>query len=251
MKIFCTGTTDVGNRSGVNQDAIGLLCDGKKGMFIVADGMGGHEDGEFASHHIVSKMEQFWKKWLQQEWIFQEMVLKCKKELLEENRFLYEKMNRGKVCGTTLVILLIDGTQLATISIGDSRIYVNENEIAMALTTDDIWDTIPEIQKMYSEDEMRLHPNHGKLTQAFGSKQDPKLHMQIGTLQKDTGFLLMSDGIYQYCRKESINHCIAEIMQPARQQSAIEKLIREVTSNGAKDNYSCIAVTIKDLYECS
>ena len=124
------------------------------------------------------------------------MVVKCKKELLEENRFLYEKMNRGKVCGTTLVILLIDGTQLATISIGDSRIYVNENEIAMALTTDDIWDTIPEIQKMYSEDEMRLHPNHGKLTQAFGSKQDPKLHMQIGTLQKDTGFLLMSDGIY-------------------------------------------------------
>lgn len=246
MKIYCNGITDVGGRSGVNQDSYGLFTDGEKGIFVVADGMGGHTYGEVASAHIVRAVADFWKNW--SEAGFQGTFMQITEQILmilqSASEYINENYNRESICGSTVVLLFIFDGQYATFSVGDSRIYQMNSQSFVQLTEDDIWDNLPNVISEFSEEERKNHKNHGKLTQAMGATPNVMIHTSAYPLNEKLVFMLVSDGMYQFCKSTSIADCMRKCVEPEQQIKAIQELLAEVYTNGAGDNLSCVVVLV-------
>ena len=227
-----------------NQDAVFAAAKGNKGIFCVADGMGGYEKGEVASALIVEKIKNVW----------QNLIFKGKREsfrsvfnslsnaIQNANREIYEKYNQGSVCGSTVVVLLVYGRNYGILSAGDSRIYSYHKGVLQQITEDDVWENLPE-QKNIPMRELMSSPKYGKLTNAIGTMRDVKINYQTGKLSGSTSFLLCSDGIYKMCGKEDIKRIVSENYKDPK---LVTRLLRErVYMSGAKDNLTVIAVDIR------
>ena len=109
MEILYDGITDSGLKRNINQDAIGMFCYGEVGLYFVADGMGGHANGEAASGMIRDGMSRWWEE-QKNSWNpgrFEDYMELLRQELLEINREIWEKYNQGQVCGSTVMILFL------------------------------------------------------------------------------------------------------------------------------------------------
>lgn len=246
MRIFCNGITDVGGRGGINQDSYGIFTDGEKGIFIVADGMGGHTYGEVASSHIVKVVGDLWTKWSESGYQgdFLQITEQILQVLQKASEAINQNYNQENICGSTVVLLFIYDNQYAVFSVGDSRIYKMSAESFCQLTEDDIWDNLPNVLAEYTDEERKAHKNHGKLIQAMGATQNVMIHTSTYALNEKLVFMLVSDGIYQYCRLNSIADCMRQCVYPEKQIEAMQNLITEVFENGAGDNLSCITILV-------
>ncbi len=244
MKIYCNGITDVGGRSGVNQDSFGMYTDGEKGIFVVADGMGGHTYGEVASAHIVRAVADFWKTWSEAgfQGNFSEVTEQIQTVLQNASAYINMNYNQESICGSTVVLLFLYQEQYAVLSVGDSRIYQMDQNSFCQLTDDDVWDNLPNVIVEFTEEERAAHKNHGKLTQAMGATPNVLVHTKAFQLDEKKVFMLVSDGMYQYSSLDSIANCMRQCVDPDKQVEAMQALIEEVFRNGAGDNLSCVVV---------
>lgn len=246
MRIFCNGYTAKGNREGRNQDAIGMFTDGKKGIFVVADGMGDKEYGAVASLSIVETARECWEFWKRCPLRVEKILERLQSLLDEKNSELCEFSKTKKMCGSTVAILVIQGEQTGLLSVGDSRIYIYRGEQAFQVTPDDVWDNLADTKLNYTMSQCLTHPNHGKLTQAFGIHRKIDYHVQVIENYSNKSFLLVSDGVYQCCSTGSLKKCVRDSENEALRVASMNQLIQEIEQNGASDNYAMINVTLVD-----
>ena len=242
MRLEFAGKSDIGKKRESNQDAFCVYQKEDAGLFVVADGMGGHINGEKASQKIVAELSNWWNSFspVLFEYEFRKMMLSVEQTIEYANKCIYTELNRNEICGTTVTTLFIYQNFYGVIYAGDSRCYLSQGRKWEQLTVDEVWENQSNISN--EERMMKNHPNRGKLVNAIGTKENIRCRMITDTISADTKFLLCSDGLYKFCTDRFIKNIMKKCRDEKSMEQAIEKLINRVYKNGASDNISIVIV---------
>lgn len=245
--IFYSQVVDCGLKRKENQDAVYSYVNGDFGLFVLADGMGGHSRGELASAEITRTCAEYVESLQKKEKTAEFLTLtrEVAGTLRTANERVLNKYSGDVICGSTAVALLVKNDCYAVFSVGDSRVYTFYQGEMEVLTIDDIWDNLAETMEKYTRQQIEADPRRGKLVQAIGVSKEVNIHITTNRIRKGQCFLLCSDGVYRYCGEkvlqEGMKHSFSETMV----QSVLERYKKEVYQNGAKDNLSAILVCVR------
>lgn len=238
MKTF--SMTDAGRRREMNQDymfasetAVGKLPN----LFIAADGMGGHKAGEYASRAAVETIVEEVEK--DESGL---AVATIKKAIEEANRKILREAIidiEKEGMGTTIVAATIIDGKLITANVGDSRLYiVNENRITQ-VTVDHSY--VEELIRMgrIARSEARNHPDKNKITRAVGVF--PKVDVDFFETKVEPGdtVLLCTDGLTNMVEDEEIRRII---LAQGDMKEKTATLIETANRNGGTDNITALLV---------
>lgn len=230
-----------------NQDSIYADHNGMVGIFVVADGMGGHSRGEVASSSMVEGVKQWWKKLNKEKLSLRafDVIDQLAECICSTSKQLHEEFERGEVRGgTTLVVLLIFEETYAVLSVGDSRVYMAQNKEMIQINEDDVWENLPENQNL-SYNRKIFDKRYGKLTMAAVFDAPITVKISKGILKKRDVFVVCSDGGYKYCHPKSFNKIVAVKYENKSAERILNDLNKEIVKNGAGDNYSIIICKTK------
>ncbi len=243
------GATHVGPVRKTNEDA--FHADAAKGVFIVADGMGGHNAGEVASRLAVDTMCEFlnrtdtdkeitWPFGLDPKLSFDANCLVTAVKLA--NRRILEASVRDRLngMGTTVVAARVIGNNAVFASAGDSRLYVFSGSGLEQLTKDDSWaaEVLAKNPDMTPE-AIAKSPARNLLTNVVGGRD--VVTVACGTRQLSAGELLLlcSDGLHGAVP----DAVIAETMAASGDVAAMaDKLVQEAMERGTRDNITAVVV---------
>lgn len=232
----------------VNQDAIYASARKGRGIFVVADGMGGHSGGEIASSAIVNGIKNWWDSndFGDAETEIDAVAEQCSMLLTNINVEVFSHFReRGQLGGSTVAVLIIWDDRYVILSAGDSRIYRVRGKALEQLTTDDVWENLPEVKYEMANERVVSDFRFGKLTQALGSEERLKINRYGGMLSEREVFLLCSDGVYKYCPQEELERilCRSSVFRSA---DRMKEMIRKcAVKSGVDDNYSAIVCSVK------
>lgn len=238
--------TDIGKKRKVNQDAVLARKAGETALFVVADGMGGHSHGEYASSEIVSACKRYWEQEVSPKGdkSFSVLLQEVEQVLQEASNKIYVQYNRAAICGSTVVVLLLAEGCYGVLSVGDSHIYTYcERELSL-LTTDDIWDNLSVTREQYTEEEIKHHVNRGRLVGAMGIGEKVSLHVQTGRFTKKQKFMLCSDGLYKYCDDAYLKRTLKQLKSERSMMKVAKRYMEHAYRQGANDNISFILVDV-------
>lgn len=238
MKSFAI--TDVGKRRELNEDyiytsdkTIGSLSN----LFIVADGMGGHNAGDYASKHTVEKVVETIEE-LPNEQDLEEIIQEA---IYTANAYIYEKSRENSSLsgmGTTLVVATIRDGVVTVANIGDSRMYVVNDDIRQ-ITKDH--SLVEEMVTMGGIDReaARTHPDKNIITRAIGVKELVLADFFEVRLEKEDKILLCTDGLTNMLKDDEIHHIIESNKDV---EAAARALIAAANENGGRDNIAVVLV---------
>lgn len=245
------GASDTGCVRQNNEDRILLNAD--LGLFIVADGMGGHSHGERAAELAISTIEHYVASscnGADVTWPFGYNF----EISLDSNRLATAvQLANGQVwrcsqqapefagMGTTVAAVIVSGERLSMASVGDSRVYLMREGALEQLTTDDTWISAVGTRGSLSKAQLQNHPMRNFLTQAAGSKQDLDVHTREVQLREGDSVLICSDGLHSSVEDSIISSVMVERAGDVR--SASKELIRVANAAGGLDNVSCIIIS--------
>lgn len=232
--------TDIGRTRMVNQDYV-FSCQEPVGnlpnLFIVADGMGGHQAGDFASSYSVKKFIESVSLSLQKNphKIFRDAIRYANKELIEKSRSNPEL----KGMGTTMVALCILGEKAYVANVGDSRLYLMEENQLTQITVDH--SLVQEMIRIgeLTKETARIHPDKNIITRAVGAGKDINVDFFEFSITKNSTLLMCSDGLSNMVEDDQI----ALLLKSAKTPEKIgKKLIETANRNGGKDNIAVIVI---------
>ncbi len=237
-------TTDKGKTRDINQDYIycsdepvGLLPN----LYIVADGMGGYNAGDFASRCSVEAfVAQVQKN--EQPTIISTMTeaLKVANATVLRHARENEEMNG---MGTTFVAATVFPDRTYVMNVGDSRLYLLGDELKQ-ITVDHSY-----VEEMVRKGEIqrkdaRIHPKKNVITRAVGVEDTVEADFYEIETEEDSRFLLLcTDGLTNMVEDDEIRHMIAKYAKAP--QEAVQKLVKKANENGGKDNISIIIISLK------
>ncbi len=204
------------------------------GLWAVADGMGGHEGGEWASAKIVEKLGE-----IEPAADFDAACDAIEAAIHKANRaILLEAGKRQRQMGSTVVTLLIHGGRYAIQWVGDSRAYVLRDGELIQLSRDHT-----QVQEMVDRGIMRPeeavgHPMGHILSRAVGVREEMQVDRATGEVVPGDAFLLCSDGLHGYVEEADIGRLLTR-GSPDR---ATNELVELTLANGAPDNVTVIAI---------
>jgi serine/threonine protein phosphatase PrpC len=214
------------------------------GLFAIADGMGGHANGELASRLVIDTIAQIAAFELVkiQNPLFEEFDDWIKKTLQSANQAVYEaRQTAGNDMGSTLVVGLIVGSQAYLGHLGDSRIYlVNKGSIQQLTTDHSLVQQLVSLGKI-SQEEARFHPQRNIIYRSLGEKPEADADYFNQTLFPNDRLLFCSDGLTNIIDDQKI---LQIIMEASSAQAACDRLIEEANSTGGEDNISAIIVEV-------
>ena len=243
METYCQ--TDVGLKRNSNQDFV-YASDQKVGrlpsLLIVADGMGGHAAGDLASRVCVETAVSSIEGSGQTETIpiLAEAVQKANRAVLKKAA---EKPEYAGM-GTTIVAAVIDGNTLYVANVGDSRLYLIDDDRIDQITLDH--SLVAEMVRSgrISPEQMRNHPEKNIITRAVGGDENVEVDFFDVGLHKGDVVLLCSDGLTNMVEDEQIFRIVR---REKTLRDAGQKLISAANSAGGRDNISVVLARLTDL----
>ena len=237
MILRAAASTDVGLRRQANEDRYAMAPD--VGLYLVADGMGGHRAGQVASEMAA------------------EAAIRAVEALRGATFSLAEKLRHAVACanreiylaasrqpelrgmGTTLVAIMVSETRLALAHVGDSRAYLVRNDRIRCLTDDH--SVVAEMVRRHqiSEADARAHPHRHVLTRALGVRRSAVPDLAELTPQAGDSFLMCSDGLIAHLCDAEI---LAGILAYDEPQEACERLVQSANRRGGVDNTTVLVV---------
>ena len=204
-------------------------------LFIVADGMGGHKAGDYASRHTIERVVASISRNSSEEpvTIIQEAISKANELLVAESNEDETKSGMG----TTLVIATLVGDKLIVANVGDSRLYVISDMVRQITRDHSLVDEMVRLGEL-NPSEARSHPDKNIITRAIGAQKDVKADFFEVELAKDDYVLMCTDGLTNMVRDEEILDIVRSEKEP---EAIAHKLVRMANNNGGRDN---ITVTI-------
>jgi PPM family protein phosphatase len=236
------GMTDVGRMRNGNEDTFLLLLD--KQLYIVSDGMGGHNAGEVASLTAVRALETYFAahsiSTTNPEEI-KEALINAVIEADEEVRALSRSKNEYYGMGCTVAMVMIDGDIMHTCHIGDSRVYVIGKKGIVQVTTDHSVVTELVQAGTMSREEARQSHLKNQLTQAIGVSVPVLPEYSQRPVEKGDIALLCTDGLWDMLTDDEIYKAVNEGGAP---QEMCARLIRMANDAGGSDNITVIVASI-------
>ena len=238
MKFYAI--TDIGRKRELNEDYIytsGQPIGALPNLFIVADGMGGHKAGDYASMHTVDRFVEVIRE-LGEEHGVQDAINEA---VTAANAYIYQRSRENSNLsgmGTTLVLATCIGNEAIVANIGDSRLYL-VNDAMTQITRDH--SLVEEMVTLGGIDrEMaRNHPDKNIITRAVGVKEKVAADFFEVDLTKGDKLLLCSDGLTNMLRDEEIYQIIQENKEL---EQAAKALVDAANENGGRDNIAVVLV---------
>lgn len=232
----------------VNQDAICVSARKNRGIFAVADGMGGHAGGEIASGAVVNGLKDWWdgSHFAGSQAGIDQVGAQCCSLLMNINAEVFTDFAAGgQMGGSTVAVLILWDDRYMILSAGDSRIYRAKGKTLEQLTTDDVWENLPGVKYEMSNEKVVSDARFGKLTEALGSEERLKISRKSGVLSEREVFLLCSDGVHKYCGHRELEKILCG-GRPFRSADRMKRLIRKCAlKGGVDDNYSAVVCKVK------
>jgi protein phosphatase len=242
--------TDVGLKRGHNED--NFLINEELNLFVVADGMGGHAGGEYASaiavntvEEIVTSMEMAGDEVPDAESREIATREKLTQSIRLAGRRIYEKAKQQPEfhgMGTTAVVLLIDDGKAYIAHVGDSRLYrVRAGQIEQV--TEDHSLIAEKIKHgLITKEEAKNHRMRNVITRSLGYQEDVDVDLSVLKVDVADQFLICSDGLSGHVEDEEMG----EIMAKHGPQEASRRLIELACERGGEDNITTIIATIEN-----
>lgn len=243
------GQTDLGRKRKSNEDA--FFVDDDLGLYIVADGMGGHAAGEVASQEAVDTLHGMVKRGVPKlRKLFDpvsEEDSRAACRLLESavqaaTYFVFSlaEIDRDKSgMGTTISALLVLGDYAITAQVGDSRIYCIHNGAAEQITEDHTLIAWQLKQGLITPQEAARSPHRNVITRAVGNRDYVQVDTRHLPLVSGMRLLLCSDGLHGYLEADEIPAIAA-----AGGAEAVQRFIDLANERGGKDNITAILLEL-------
>lgn len=231
--------TDIGQKRKLNQDFIYLSetpVGNLPNVFIVADGMGGHNAGDYASRYAVEIVVEEISASLEKN------PIKILGKAVEKANIMIRERAQSDVTligmGTTMVIATCIGQYLEVANVGDSRLYVI-NETIEQVTRDH--SLVEEMVRMGGIDRAsaRNHPDKNIITRAIGARDTVETDFFNMELKPGDMVLLCSDGLTNMVEDDEIHRILTG---EGTLKKRVEELVRLANQNGGKDNISAIVI---------
>ena len=249
LKLQAAGLSDRGLKRGHNEDSLSVVPD--IGLFIVADGMGGHNAGEVASRQAIESIVEFLRKATgdtELTWPFPQQPDLGR---IENTIVAAVKLANRDVCnlslehqeysgmGTTLVAMLLDSkhSKVSIAHVGDSRCYRHRDGQFEQLTLDHSWVSEQLQKNIITAEEAKNHRWKNVITRALGNKLDVEVDVKTEEVLPGDRFLLCSDGLSSMIDDETIERVLLD--KPDLEE-CIHGLIRAGNNAGGLDNISVI-----------
>lgn len=237
MKTF--SMTDVGRRREMNQDYIytsEVSVGNLPNLFIVADGMGGHNAGDFASRYTVEHVVKSIKDSGLSEpaSLLGEALRQANAGLLK----LSEENPRMRGMGTTFVGATITQDRLSVANVGDSRLYIVNEGIAQVTRDHSLVQEMVRMGEM-DQEQAKVHPDKNIITRAVGAFWDLKADFFEVRLRHGDKVLLCSDGLTNMIEDFDIRRIMCSQRDIVE---SVERLVAAANENGGKDNISVIII---------
>jgi serine/threonine protein phosphatase PrpC len=243
MRFSCAARTDVGVVRSGNEDT--YLMANERGLFVVADGMGGHAAGEVASEMATRLVAEAYRpvRGMSDDELMAQMVaaIRSANAAIFE-RTLQEHDKRGM--GTTATVLALLPRRYLIGQVGDSRAYVLRGNTFTQITKDHSYVQEQVDAGRLSPEEARVHPYANVITRCVGSSGDVVPDLYIGTLEAGDLLLLASDGLTGMMEDEDLQAILEE---GGGLEEQVDRLISEANRRGGLDNITVILVQIEEV----
>jgi PPM family protein phosphatase len=242
--------TDVGHKRKHNEDS--YLADDKLGLYVVADGMGGHAAGEVASKTAVESIRKSLadgRKALDlfaraptveaREGIAQLMERAIQKACADVYGLsLADPSKRGM--GTTVVALLVAGKKAIIGHVGDSRVYLLRAGRAHQLTEDHTLVQEQLKRGLITKDQVAAAENRNVITRAVGIQSNVAVDTLVTDLSPGDVYLLCSDGLHGYLGEDELGSFLGQ-----EKDKLVDLLVDLALQRGGKDNVTAIALAVR------
>lgn len=230
-----SAVSHVGKVRKINEDSILALPDQR--IWVVADGMGGHEAGDFASQTIVDTIAM-----IPPDLPPADLMRALRQTILTAHERIHlaaETRFHGTV-GATVVALLLTDTHFVAFWAGDSRIYLlRGGEIAMLSNDHSVVGEFVAAGQM-TWDEAEAHPHSNAITRAVGVGEVLELDKVRGEVLPGDRFLLCSDGLTKYAGFKTLE----TILRSTPIETVADRLLQHALDSGGADNISIIVVDV-------
>jgi protein phosphatase len=257
LKFTAAGKTDIGLVRSGNEDSFRIIDDSN--LFIVADGMGGHQAGEVASKEACDIIDLCFTQMADEILADDVLAIPAKfpkvgelmvKSIRIANRSIYRKsVNDASLAGmgTTIVAAVIDGNMINIAHAGDSRAYRLTGDKLVQLTSDHSW--VAELQKngMYTEAEANQMAGKNVITRALGVHDAVDIDYRCDKLTEGETYIFCTDGLCGFAEDEIIysvaSQCGGDV------QKICDNLVNLANDRGGQDNVTVVAVRIDKIDE--
>ncbi len=242
MNLLYAARTDVGMIRSGNEDNFAVDANGARGIFIVADGMGGHAAGEVASEMAVQIIQRELSPVV--DLVNDEVTKLVANTLRKANRAIHDRTitevdKQGM--GTTASVLLLSGTRYLIGQVGDSRIYLMRDGTLQQLTKDHSYVQEQVDAGFLTPEQARYHPYSNVITRCVGASPDVEPDTYRGEMRLGDIFLVASDGLTGMVDDRRLGQLLGSRAEPERK---VQALISEANGRGGLDNITAIIVQV-------
>lgn len=244
MKLTYAAKTDVGMIRSGNEDNFAVEANATRGIFIVADGMGGHAAGEVASEMAVQIVIREVKDVHS---VTDGSATKTLGEALKHaNRAIHDRTitevdKQGM--GTTASVLLLADARYLIGQVGDSRVYLLRDGALKQLTKDHSYVQEQVDLGNLTPEQARYHPYSNVITRCVGASPEVEPDMYAGEAKTGDVFLVASDGLTGMVDDRRLRDLLMSRAEPKRK---VESLISEANGRGGLDNITAIIVHVDE-----
>jgi len=250
VEIEAWGITDVGRKRRLNEDV--FVIDEKSGVYLVADGMGGHAAGEVASRiaaeailnafagQLPMQLDKTWPEhWNIKRSAAANLLVDAVRAGHSRVTMAVDKDLNLKGMGTTVVAAVLppESGKLIICHVGDSRAYRVRGAELQLLTRDHSWVHEQVEAGFLTEEAARSHPLKNVVTQALGGSSEPKVDILETEILPDDLYILCSDGLNSMLDDEEIYN---QVVQGGTLEDIGQRLVVKANENGGNDNITVV-----------
>jgi len=259
MMIESAGRTDIGLVRKSNEDSFKIWDD--KELYIVCDGMGGHNAGEVASHTACELVAYLYGSHFEElltddrlklPRIFPPSTDVLAKAVRIANHWIYKKASTDPALtgmGTTIVAAAVEDDIITLLHVGDSRIYRYFDGVLEPLTTDHSWAAEIEKAENISPEEAKQLVNRNVITRALGVKDSVEVDVAVRRLVDGEIYIMCSDGLCGFVEDDDIRRAVSGCHNNV--ETIAHELIELANGRGGSDNSTVVAMKVVGKVEKS
>lgn len=246
MQLSVAAGTDVGRIRAGNEDSLYADADQERGLFIVADGMGGHAAGEVASEMAVQIVARDLTDLRDLQ--HADANGRMAEALMAANRAIYERTIEEadkQGMGTTASCMMMGQGRYLIGHIGDSRVYLLRDGVLRQVTKDHSYVQEQVDAGFLTPEQARYHPYSNVITRCVGANASVEADVLTGEIQKGDLFLLASDGLTGMVEDPQLKKILESQQTPG---SMVAAMITEANRRGGLDNITAIVVQVLQVH---